>query len=601
VASNPSIYSILNNTRTPGGGRLLQQWLKQPLLCPQKINERLDLVEVMINNTNTRQTIHEDHLRKFPDLQRLSGKLAAKKANLQDMYRVWLSLSRLESLIKCLQEVEDNYPVVQDNFVKELQEAQRDFDKFSQMVESTLDMGQVEQGRFMVKPDFDEELAEMKEQMDNVEVRLAGAVKSRATELSLDGLKLEHNNQIGYYYRLTLKDEGGIRNNKAFTILESNKSGVKFRDGKLERLNDEFTDLSGKYEIQQKSIVAEISSISTGYSDPLHHLGSVISRLDVIISLAIAAISAPSTFSRPKVVATEERLLNVSQLRHPIVELQDNVAFIPNNVDLRQSSRFHLITGPNMGGKSTYLRSVGCAVVMAQCGSFVPGDHMEMSIIDSILVRIGASDCQVEGRSTFMAEMLETSYILSTASSASLVLIDELGRGTSTYDGFGLAWAVSEHIARDLGCFTLFTTHYTELTALADEVECVTNYHVTAITDDQKLTLLYQLQPGICDRSFGIDVAKIANFPNEVIEEAKKRIGKLEVTASLEKYEQDKRKEIIGEGEQIVSDCLERIGKLSSVTDKAEMVEKFNRIKKEMEQCENVFVKELIANALKVV
>ena len=175
-------------------------------------------------------------------------------------------------------------------------------------------------------------------------------------------------------------------------------------------------------------------------------------------------------------------------MRHPLVETQESCDYIPNDLSLSPSSSLHIITGPNMGGKSTFLRSVGCAVLMAHCGSFVPADQAEISVVDSVMVRIGASDCQVEGVSTFMAEMVETHSILSAATQASLVLIDELGRGTSTYDGFGLAWAVSEHIAREVKCPTLFTTHYTELTELARTMD---NGQLRCYQSSSKLTGLY--------------------------------------------------------------------------------------------------------------
>jgi len=290
--------------------------------------------------------------------------------------------------------------------------------------------------------------------------------------------------------------------------------------------------------------------------------------------------------------------MSFKDLRHPIVELQDNVNFIPNDVHFDPDSSLHIITGPNMGGKSTYLRSVGMAVLMAQVGSFVPAEEAELSVIDSILVRIGASDCQVEGISTFMAEMVETHSILTTATSSSLVLIDELGRGTSTYDGFGLAWAVSEHIAKVIKCPTLFTTHYTELTELAAQVKNVTNFHVSALVSEGKLTLLYQLQPGVCDQSFGIDVATIANFPEKVIEDAKKRIFKLEGYdwKQEETLTGEERQKIAIEGGQLISDYLCKIKDLDGLDD-TELVIKFKEIKEEIRGINNDYLKGVISLA----
>eukprot|EP00092_Neocalanus_flemingeri_P108405 GFUD01139226.1.p1 GENE.GFUD01139226.1~~GFUD01139226.1.p1 ORF type:complete len:741 (-),score=186.32 GFUD01139226.1:48-2147(-) len=607
--SNPSplssLFSILNQTRTPGGARLLQQWLKQPLLDSVLINERLDLVEIMVNSTEMRQMLFEEHLRKFPDFQRLSAKFGSSKASLQDMYKVYLALSKLDPLVNCLQEYQGdsgNYAALQDNFVKDFQEAQKDFEKFYQMVETTLDLKQVDQGHFLIKPDFDDNLGELREELDRIEEKVRDQERKASSELGVERgkvLKLEHSGQHGYYFRLTMKEEKIVRGNKNFTIMEANKSGIKFRNSKLEQLNDSHSDVSKRYEEQQKSIVSEMVAISSGYTEPMSHLGQVISRLDVLVSMAVAAVSAPTQFCRPKVLSPspeQPAQLQMTELRHPIVELQDSVNYIPNDVKFSPDSTLHLITGPNMGGKSTYLRSVGCAVLMAQCGSFVPAESAEFSVIDSILVRIGASDCQVDGISTFMAEMVETHSILSTATASSLVLIDELGRGTSTYDGFGLAWAVSDHIARVLKCPTLFTTHYTELTELADQVETVTNYHVSALTSEGKLTLLYQLQPGVCDQSFGIDVAKIANFPEEVIENAKKRIAKLEGINIIQKedFTGEQRQKIVIEGGEIIGDYLEKIEQLKNVSDEQEMIEKFCMIKKDIL---NDYLKGLVAQS----
>jgi len=296
-------------------------------------------------------------------------------------------------------------------------------------------------------------------------------------------------------------------------------------------LSSEYSELNKQYEEQSRELVKEIMKIAASYMPVLEESHNLIAEIDVLSTLAHVTFSAPFPYVKPIVSAMGEGELILKQARHPILEWQPDTTFIPNEAVLRKGeSSFQIITGPNMGGKSTFIRSVGVIVLLAQIGCYVPCTEATVPVCDAILARVGASDSQLRGVSTFMAEMLETANILNTATENSLIIIDELGRGTSTYDGFGLAWAISEWICQHIKAFCFFATHFHELTQLQEELSCVKNFHVAAEPDEagHGLTLLYELQPGPSDQSFGIHVAKIANFPEDVIEVAKAKAKELE-------------------------------------------------------------------------
>lgn len=589
-----SLLGVLNHTRSPQGQRLLRQWIKQPLTDLKHIIERQDLVELFVETVTLRQSVQDRSLKIIPDLFRLSKKLQQGKGTLQDCVIIYQAVQILPSLTDVLNRYNGNHDsLLKEVFITPLEDLGDDFIKYREMIETTIDLDMVQHHEYLIKPSFDEELQKLRDNMSDIEEKMNVIYKKTASDLSLDvgkTLKLESNSQLGYYMRLSKKTEKLIRGQKRFIVLDARNEGVRFTVSPLKALSEEYQELQRHYNQQQDKFAKEVVQIASGYTGPILTFNDLMAHIDALASLAEAATSSPLGYIRPCISDKGTGDIVLTGARHPCLEKQDDISFIANDVSLlRGQDEFQIITGPNMGGKSTYIRMIGVIVLMAQVGSFVPCTSANISIVDSILARIGAGDSQLKGVSTFMSEMLETATILKTATRNSLIIIDELGRGTSTYDGFGLAWAISQHIATQIRCFCLFATHFHELTSLSDTVPTVSNRHVTAITSsDNTLTLLYKVHKGVSDQSFGIQVAEMAHFPSEVISYARQKAAELELVynkgeGSIDEPTAKKRRTEIKEGEELIDSYLRRIDALSleTMTD-SEITEELRSMREEI-------------------
>ncbi|KAL6450164.1 MSH2 DNA mismatch repair protein MSH2 [Candida maltosa Xu316] len=427
-----------------------------------------------------------------------------------------------------------------DYYTTPLEKNQEALARFCELVETTITLDIDAYEDHKIKPEFDASLVEidgrMKSALESINQLHADAGDDLNMEINKK-LKLEQHQVHGWCLRLTRIESVVLRNNKKYQELQTQKSGVIFTTKELKNLSKEYGKACEEYNIKQREVIREVLSLTLTYESVFNSLASTLAHLDVITSFAIASIL--NSYTKPTLYPFNEsaRKINLIESRHPLLEVQDDINFISNDVTMDEN-RFVIITGPNMGGKSTYIRQIGVISLLAQIGSFIPANEgAELPIFDAILSRVGAGDSQLKGLSTFMIEMLETSSILATATENSLIIIDELGRGTSTYDGFGLAWSISEHLITDKKCFSMFATHFHELNKLSEKYSGkVQNLHVVAQENEENdITLMYKVEPGISDKSFGIHVAELVKFPQKIINMAKRKAEELSEEPPLKK------------------------------------------------------------------
>ena len=515
-----SLLDLLDKTKTACGARLLQQWLEKPLTDKLMLEKRLDAVELLSKRWSERQKIRHN-LEKVYDLERLMTRILYGRANPKELIAFRDSLAVLPELAKllaCFHEAE--YLVSLRNTLDLLEDVQQTLhDALEEDPPLNLKDGGV------IKTGYNQQVDELREISINGKEWIARLENEEKEKSGIKSLKIGFNKVFGYYFEVTKANLSLVP--PYFQRKQTLANGERYVTEELLRLESQVLGAEEKLASLEEEIYQQLLKEIGQSAQRVQETSHVLAQLDVLQSFAELAIQ--NSYVRPQLLAKEENLLQLEDLRHPAVEkMLPEAAYVPNDLIMPAQTDFYIITGPNMGGKSTYCRSVALAVIMAQIGSFVPAKNAVISLRDRVFARVGASDDLRSGQSTFMVEMNEVANILNHATRFSLVILDEVGRGTSTYDGLSMAWAVSEYLIRNIAAKTLFATHYHELTQLNTQYETVENLSVSVQEKGEEIIFLHKIIPGAADKSYGIQVARLAGLPSSVIQRAKEILRVME-------------------------------------------------------------------------
>ena len=517
-----TLLAVLDRTKTAMGGRLMKQWLDRPLLDLAAIADRQNQVQTLLDHYFERSEL-QDRLTKVYDLERLAGRVAFGTVNGRDLIQLQTSLDQVPAIQEILTKLDDGSFTP---LLKAMDPVQDVAGLIRRAIEPEPPISITDGG--VIMRGYDKQLDEYRDAQANSKQWIADLEASEREKTGIHNLRIRYNKVFGYYIEVTNSNldkvpedryerKQTLTNAERFTTPE-----LKAKESTILEAEERATGL--EYDLFQKirdEVKKEIGR--------LQKLASQIAGLDVLQSFAVVA--EDNHYVRPTMHAGSHDL-TIHGGRHPVVEqVLGEAKYIPNDVIMDSKTDILLITGPNMSGKSTYMRQLALTVIMAQAGSFVPADDASLPIFDQIFTRIGAADDLANGQSTFMVEMLEANAALSHATASSLILFDEIGRGTATYDGMALAQAIIEYLHDHVHAKTLFSTHYHELTALADSLDKLENVHVGAVEENGNLVFLHKMMPGPADKSYGIHVAKLAGLPSSLLDRADKILTHLEDTA----------------------------------------------------------------------
>ena len=532
---------VLDKTATAMGGRMLRRWLSDPLVDDVQINKRLNAVEELKNNIILRGDITEA-LKKVYDIERLAGKIAYGSVNGRELISLKNSASQLPEIKGILSNTNSK-------LLKELFESLDDLQYIYKLIDDTIidepPISTKEGG--LIKLGYNEEIDKLKTATTDGKKWLIELEAKEKEETGIKNLKVGYNKVFGYYIEVSKSNVGLVPDR--YIRKQTLTTGERYITEELKNLETQILGAEERVIQIEYNVFVEVREKIERQLQRIQKTANVISILDVLCSFA--NVAEDQGYVKPEV--DNSGIIDIKDGRHPVIEkILPSGSFVQNDTYLdKEENRLSIITGPNMAGKSTYMRQVALITLMAQCGSFVPASSAHIGVVDKIFTRVGASDDLSMGQSTFMVEMMEVATILKEATANSLVILDEIGRGTSTYDGLSIAWAVAEYISdsEKCGAKTLFATHYHELTKLEDKLEGVKNYSIAVKEKGEDVIFLRKIIPGGTDESYGVHVAKLAGVPQVVTKRANEILKSLERKSALGEKQQEKENKQVASGQ----------------------------------------------------
>ena len=520
-----SLLWVLDKTETSMGSRMLRRWIEEPLVNKEKINLRLNAVEELFKDLSLNDSLKEA-LHDIYDIERILGKISNKNANAKDLIALKTSIGKIPNVKGIIENCNSS---LLKNYHNNLDDLRDIYDLLEKSIKEdpslTLKDGD------LIKSGFNFEIDDLRLAKTKGKDWISNLESRERDFTGIKSLKVGFNKVFGYYIEISKANYGSIPEGR-YIRKQTLSNAERFITSELKEIEEKLLGASEKLCSLEYDVFIGVRDEVEKHIDRLKSTAKIISELDCVSNLAFVALE--NDFVKPEI--NENGETKIENGRHPVVEkVIPKGEFIPNDTIInKEDNQLLIITGPNMAGKSTYMRQVAIITLMCQIGSFVPASKANISVVDKIFTRIGASDDLAGGKSTFMVEMWEVSNILKNATENSLVLLDEVGRGTSTYDGLSIAWSVIEYICKNknLRCKTLFATHYHELTKLEEEIKGVKNYSVAVKEVDNNIIFLRKIIEGGADQSYGIEVAKLAGIPKEVIDRAKEILEKLERESS---------------------------------------------------------------------